>query len=234
MTAQDRERIAVLAQDLPSLWQAETTTGADRRAIVRQLIDHAVLKRQGVGEEIEVVVRWRGGWESRHQVHQGLRRYDQLRHYADLRARVTALRGEGQTGEQIAGVLNDEGYRTPRGGDFTGDRVRRLFMLLSLTGVPAGASGSEGLPGPDEWWLPQLAAELGVKPIVVHRWRWSGWVHARQLPGENGRWIVWADGEERRRLRRLRKHEIQNRGREASEELRQPKARSKQKKRRKQ
>jgi DNA invertase Pin-like site-specific DNA recombinase len=234
LTAQDRERIAALAQDLPSLWEAETTTGADRRAIVRQLIDHAVVKRQGVGEEIEVVVHWRGGWESRHQVHQGLRRYDQLRHYADLRARVTALRGEGQTGEQIAAVLNDEGYRTPRGGAFTGDRVRRLFMLLGLTGVPAGASGSEGLPGPDEWWLPQLAAELGVKPIVVHRWRWSGWVHARQLPGENGRWIVWADGAERRRLRHLRRHEIQNRGREAPKELREPKTRPKEKKRRKQ
>ena len=102
----------------------------------------------------------------------------------------------------------------------------RIRSMVGLTGVPAGVRGSEGLPGRNEWWLPDLAAELGVKPIVVHRWRWSGWVHARQLPGDNGRWIIWADGAERRRLRRLRKHEIENRGREAPEELRQPKPRS--------
>jgi hypothetical protein len=167
-------------------------------------------------------------------VQQGLRRYDQLRDYEGLRVRVAALRGEGQTGEQIAEVLNRVGHRTPRGGSFTGHRVRRMFMLFGLTGVPAGVRGSEGLPGANEWWLPDLAAELGVKPIVVHRWRWSGWVHARQLPGDNGRWIIWADGEERRRLRRLRKHEIQNRGRGTPEELRQPKPRPQGKRRGKQ
>jgi hypothetical protein len=144
------------------------------------------------------------------------------------------LRSKGYTGEQIAEVLNQEGYRTPRGGSFTGHRVRRLFLLFGLTGVPAGVHGSEGLPGPEEWWLPDLAEELGVKPIVVHRWRWSGWVHARQLPGENSRWIIWADGEERRRLRLLRKHEIRTRGRGVPDELRQPKRRPQEKSRKKQ
>jgi DNA invertase Pin-like site-specific DNA recombinase len=232
LTAQDRERIGALAEDLPALWQAETTTAADRRAVVRQLIERVVVTRRGGGEEVEVVVRWRGGAESRHEVQQGLRRYDQLGDYESLRSRVTALRGEGQTGEQIAEILNREDYRTPRGGSFNGDRVRRLFMLFGLPGVPAGVRGSEGLPGRHEWWLPDLAAELGVKPIVVHRWRWSGWVQARQLPGDNGRWIVWADGVERRRLRRLRRHEIQNRGREAPKELREPKPRPQRKSRR--
>jgi hypothetical protein len=232
LTAQDRERIGALAEDLPALWQAETTTAADRRAVVRQLIERVVVTRRGGGEEVEVVVRWRGGAESRHEVQQGLRRYDQLGDYESLRSRVTALRGEGQTGEQVAEILNREDYRTPRGGSFNGDRVRRLFMLFGLPGVPAGVRGSEGLPGRHEWWLPDLAAELGVKPIVVHRWRWSGWVQARQLPGDNGRWIVWADGVERRRLRRLRRHEIQNRGREAPKELREPKPRPQRKSRR--
>ena len=68
-------------------------------------------------------------------------------------------------------------------------------------------------PGRSEWWLPELAYELGVKPIVVHRWRWSGWLQARQLPGDNGRWIVRADAAERKRLRRLRAFEIKHRGR---------------------
>lgn len=44
--------------------------------------------------------------------------------------------------------------------------------------------------------IPEVAKRLGVKPIVVNRWRWSGWLHARQLRGENGRWIGWANGTE--------------------------------------
>jgi DNA invertase Pin-like site-specific DNA recombinase len=234
LTAADRQRIRTLAENLPALWQAETTTGADRRAVVRQLIERVVLTRRDTSEEIKVVVRWRGGAETRHEVYQSLRRYADVTGFKALRSRLTELRGQGKTGEQIAEALNREGQRTARGGQYTGWRVRTLCVRLGLTTVPAGVARPAGLPGRGEWWLPELAAELGVKPIVVHRWRWSGWVHARQLPGENGRCIIWADSVERRRLRRLRKHEIQNRGREAPEELRQPKPRPQRKSRRKQ
>jgi DNA invertase Pin-like site-specific DNA recombinase len=233
LTTRDQERIVALAADLPALWQAATTTGADRRAVVRQLLERVVLTRRGSGEEIDVVVRWRGGTETRHEVYQGLRRTADLVGFEALRARVTEWRGQGKTGEQIAEELNREGHRTARGGPYTGARVRRLFLNLGLAAVPAGVASPADLPGKDEWWLPDLAAQLGVKPIVVHRWRWSGCVQARQLPGENGRWIIWADGAERRRLRQLRSHETHNRGREAPEELRQPKPRPKLKGRRK-
>ena len=162
---------------------------------------------------------------TRHDVVQGLQSYDHLGGFGGLRGRVTGLRREGRTGEQIAEVLNREGYRTPRVGAYNGDRVRRLFRRFGLADVPAGVAGPSDLPGSDEWWLPALAAELDVKPIVVHRWRWSGWLHARQLPGENGRWIIWADGSEVRRLQRLRAHELENRGVAATAPLMTPKAR---------
>lgn len=233
LTARDRERIVALAADLPALWRAPTTTGADRRAVVRQLIERVVLTRRGNGEVINIVVHWRGGTETRHEACQGLRRTADLAGFAELRARVTELRGQGKTGEQIAAELNREGHRTARGGPYTGARVRRLFLNLGLSAVPAGVASPTDLPGKDEWWLPELAAELRVRPIVVHRWCWSGWVQARQLPGENGRWIIWADGSERRRLRRLRKHEVENRGREAPDGLRRPKPRPRPRSRRK-
>jgi hypothetical protein len=79
-------------------------------------------------------------------------------------------------------------------------------------GIPAGVRADSDLAA-DERWLPALAAELGVKPIVVHRWRWTGWLHARQLPGEDGRWIVRAGAAELKRLRRLRAFEVKHRGR---------------------
>jgi DNA invertase Pin-like site-specific DNA recombinase len=213
LSASDRARIATLAADLPGLWRSPTTTGGDRRAIVRLLIERVELTRDGESERVDVVIHWRGGTVTRHAIRQGLRTYQSLGGLARLRERILELRGGGRTADAIAGTLDREGYQAARGDGFTGDLVRQLLARFGGTGIPAGVRDANDLPGPGEWWLPALAAELGVKPIVVHRWRWSGWLYARQLRGENGRWIVWADAAEVGRLRRLRAFEVEHHGR---------------------
>jgi Recombinase zinc beta ribbon domain len=221
LTAAERDRIRKLAADLPALWQAATTRGSDRRAIVRLLIDHVELTRRGGTELVDVVVHWRGGARGQHVIRQRLRSYDDLGQYDELRSRVTDLRGQGMTSERIAAVLNREGLVMPRGEAFDARTVRYMFIRFGLTGRPAGLAAGEG-PGRCEWWLPELAYELGVKPIVLHRWRWSGYVTARQLAGDKSRWIVWANAAEVRRLRRLRAYEKSHRGQTAPAELTTP------------
>jgi DNA invertase Pin-like site-specific DNA recombinase len=213
LNASDRERITALAADLPGLWHSPTTTGGDRRAIVRLLIERVELTRDGESQRIDVAIHWRGGSFTRHEIRQGLRTYRSLGGLAQLQERILELRGDGRTANAIAATLNCEGYQAARGDGFTGNRVRQLLARFGRTGVPSGVRDAKDLPGSGEWWLPALAAELGVKPIVVHRWRWSGWLHARQLRGENGRWIVWADAAEVGRLRQLRMFEIACHGR---------------------
>lgn len=130
-----------------------------------------------------------------------------------LRARMLELRGDGRTADAIAAALNREGYHVARGDAFSGARVHQLLAKFGQTGVPPGVRDASDLPGAGECWLPELAKRLGVKPIIVHRWRWSGWLHARQLRGENGRWVVWANAAEVTRLRGLRAFEIKYHGR---------------------
>jgi hypothetical protein len=213
LTASDRTRIKTLAADLPGLWNSTTTTGADRRAIVRLLIEQVELTRHGDTERVDIEIHWRGGAVTRHEIRQGLRTYRSLGGIAKLRARILELRGAGQTADAIADLLNVEGYQVARGGGFTGHRVRQLLARFGQTGIPPGVRSAQDLPGQSEWWLWALAKHLGVEPIIVHRWRWSGWLQARQLRAKNGRWIVWADEKEVERLRRLRAFEIDSRGR---------------------
>jgi DNA invertase Pin-like site-specific DNA recombinase len=208
LTAVDRARIEALAADLPGLWHASTTTGGDRRAIVRLLIERVELTRQIDSECVTVVVHWRGGVVTRHEIRQGLRTYQSLGQLTNLRERILELRGDGHTADTIAARLNEEGFAAARRKEFTGDIVRQLLAKFGQTGIPPGVRGASDLPGVGEWWLSALASHVGVKPIIVHRWRWSGWLHARQLRGENGRWIVWASTSEVKRLRRLRAYEI--------------------------
>ena len=208
------------------MWRAETTTGADRRSVVRQLIERVTVARREDTEVIDVVVHWRGSGESRHVTFQGTHHYEQLADFDRLRDRIRVLRNDGQTANEIASMLDAEGYRPSRGRAFTAHRIRHLVVQWGLTDAPPG-SGTGGLPGPNEWWLPDLARELGVEPLVVHRWRWYGWAHARQLPGKNGRVIVWADRSEMARLRRLRVYEARHpHEREVPAALTTPKERS--------
>ena len=169
--------------------------------------------RHGTTERVDAVIHWHGGSITRHEIRQGLRTYESLGGLAKLRERTLELRGEGRIADAIAEVLNAEGYQVARGTEFTGALVRQLLARFGQAGVPAGVRNASDLPGTNEWWLGTLAKHLGLKPIIVHRWRWSGWLHARQLRAENGRWIVWADAEELDRLRHLRAFEIEGRGR---------------------
>jgi DNA invertase Pin-like site-specific DNA recombinase len=68
LSAADREQIRALAADVPALWRADTTTTADRRAIVRQLAERLVVTRRGTSEVIDVVIRWLGGSETRQEI----------------------------------------------------------------------------------------------------------------------------------------------------------------------
>jgi hypothetical protein len=55
----------------------------------------------------------------------------------------------------------------------------------------------------DEWWIRDLADELGVGYSRIKEWVGRGYVHARRV-GSRRHLVIWADAEERDRLRRLR------------------------------
>jgi hypothetical protein len=64
LSAPEREAIRRLAQDIPALWQASSTTVADRQAIIRQLVERVGVTLQGESEKVDVVVHWMGGHQS--------------------------------------------------------------------------------------------------------------------------------------------------------------------------
>ena len=54
-----------------------------------------------------------------------------------------------------------------------------------------------------EWWLPDLARALEMSSNKLRDRALRGWVPSRQVP-PRGLWVIWADGKERQRLRKLR------------------------------
>jgi hypothetical protein len=80
----------------------------------------------------------------------------------------------------------------------------------------------------DEWWIRDLADELGVGYSRFKEWVRRGYVHARRV-GSRRHLVIWADAEERDRLRRLRDAFRPGRTSRYPVELTRPKARPEQK-----
>jgi hypothetical protein len=202
ISAEERDRIRALSRDIPTLWSAPGTTAADRKEIIRLLVERVVVHVKVDSEHVDVMIQWRGGFTSRHEIVRPVLRYEQLRDYDRLLDRIGRWRREGDTAAQIAAKLNSEGFLTPKKmGKYTKDLVQNLIARSGL----AHAKISDGELGPNEWWLPDLARELQVTDGKLRSWAVRGWVHARQTPALR-LWVIWADGQERRRLKRLQAH----------------------------
>jgi DNA invertase Pin-like site-specific DNA recombinase len=205
LSAAEREQIRTLAQEIPALWQAATTTAADRQRMVRLLVEEVVVTVQGDSEQVEVVIRWAGGQSSRHELVRPVRRYQQRSDYGRLLKRIDELRQEGQTLVEVAEQLNQEGFRPPKRATAFNKSI--LSHLLWGRGAGEGqlrAVRESGLLGMNEWLLSDLAKKLGMPPVTLHRWIRVGWVHARKLPTSRGHWAIWADSDEQERMKQLR------------------------------
>jgi DNA invertase Pin-like site-specific DNA recombinase len=198
LSEDERQRITALSQDLPALWNAEQTSNADRKEIIRCLVDRVIVRVTPNSERVDVTIHWHEGFTSQQELIRPVRSYEGMTSGDQLRQRVTELRRAGRTASQIAAVLNEEGFSPPRRcNPFSKEQVWQLLARLGLTKTLDMVELA-----PHEWRLSVLAKSLGVPILRVRDWAKKGWVHARQTPTQ-GLWIVWADRDELQRLRSL-------------------------------
>src|SRR6266508_3351314 len=208
LTAAQQQAITDLAGDIPGLWVAPTTTDADRKQLIRALVDQVTITVLGRSERVAVEIGWAGGHTTHAETVRPVARLAQLSSYPQLCDRVRQLAKQGHRAKAIANRLHAEGFRPAKGHQRIG--VSAITQLLRDLGCPspltrtpiAPPPGEE--PGPNEWWLDDLAAELGMPPITLHSWIRRGWVHARQESRRPHRWILHADPHQLVELRQRR------------------------------
>jgi hypothetical protein len=201
LTAQERAAVRRLATDIPALWAAPTTTDADRKEIIRQVIERVVIAARGTSEQVQVTIHWVGGSWTEGTVIRPVARLEQLSYYPRLVERLRALAADGVSAEAIAARLNAEGYRPPKRREQFGKQgVLDLLQRLGLRERQARSHRRDDLAA-HEWWLPELARAIGMPPVTLFTWIRRGWVTARQQEQPPSRWILWADPAEVERLR---------------------------------
>jgi DNA invertase Pin-like site-specific DNA recombinase len=152
-------KVVSLAGRLPQIWADETTTDAQRKALLRCLVDKVVLER---GEHDVALVRivWRGGAVTDLEVKMKVNSIAKLTRGMEMRDRVLDLVRDGVPDDQIASVLTREGHRTAHCPDevplITVQQIRRG------AGLKPSAPRNRWTHDPGLLTAPELAARLNI------------------------------------------------------------------------
>jgi DNA invertase Pin-like site-specific DNA recombinase len=184
----ERARILDLAQDFQRIWEAATTTYADRKQLLRFLIDNVTLTQ--TADTIHIGVRWQTGALSELKIP----RLNTI--YATQRTSTAVIKcirelASTHTDHQIATILNQEGLTTGAGQAFTNTRVRRVRVkYLIPTSCPEMPTPHLNGQRGDGRYPTQAAAELlNISTATIGNWCKSGKLDCLRSVSGGPRWI---------------------------------------------
>jgi DNA invertase Pin-like site-specific DNA recombinase len=206
LTERDRERVRALARDLPKVWRSATTRQADRKAMLRLVIEAISLQSVDVPRrETLVRVAWKSGAVT--DVHVPRPSTSDIRTSDAALARLREMAAAGVHDREIPERLNAEGFITATGKRWNLDAVRNA---RSVHRIPrTAASLPTGKPLPDRrqdgcYSVLGAARHFGVSKDVIRLWIRNGVVRVSRQPNrERGALWLHVDEAADERLRRL-------------------------------
>lgn len=211
LTRSEREAIEALAHNIPSLWYAPTTTVADRKEIVRQLIQRIIVTGEGLSERVQITIEWAGGGTTAGIATRPISRVENLSYYPQLCDRIRDLAEAGLGSGRITEYLAQEGFHSPKyARPFSRQSVIELMRRL---GVRQPHRRRRPVLKENEWWFSDLQCELDCSISTLYLWRQRGWIQAYR-PKHGRRWVARVDAVELQCLKQRRAvppgHKIHN------------------------
>ena len=207
LTDEERNAILRLAQDIPVLWAADTTTDVDRQLIVRQLVERVLVTIIDDTENVQVEVHWQGGHQTQAVITRPVARLEQLSYYPQLLDRMKALHAQGHTATEMAEKLNAEGLKPPKRRDTY--NASMVLDLLARQGMRIGSLKQQHTADicreADEWTMRELAQQLNMPGVTLYAWLCKGKIKGRQvMAASRPIWLLHADAMELEQLRKQR------------------------------
>ena len=185
---EDRARILGLAQDFRVIWEAATTTNAERKQLLRYLIEDVTLTR--AADTIHIGVRWQTGALSELKVPRLNTIYTNQPTSTVVIQRIREL-APTHTDHLIATMLNQEGFTTGTGQVFTKTSVRRVRIKYAIpTGCPERQGVFlDGKRGDGRYSTQAVAELLNVSIATIGNWCKSGKLDCIRSVSGSPRWI---------------------------------------------
>jgi hypothetical protein len=186
---EQRARIVALAQDLPAVWAAPTTTNTERTQLLRCLIkDVTLTKRQTT---FHLAIRWQTEAWTTLELARPARPCNARRTAPAIIERIRAL-APTHTDRQIAARLNQDGAIPAQGDQFSASKVKRLRYAYDIeTSCPEGPEAWATGPRGDGRSAARAAAELlQVDVGTIADWCAAGKLDYVQSAPHSPRWIT--------------------------------------------
>jgi DNA invertase Pin-like site-specific DNA recombinase len=183
--AADRASLHQLAKNLPALWQAETTTNAERKRLLRSLVDDITLDGASKPGISIIHVRWQTGTTTTLEVE---RPKAGCRTAKSLVRRISKL-AEQHADDHIADILNADGVRTATGKSWN---RRRVANVRKNHDIPTGCPYYTRQPGPrGDGLIPAIEAakQLQVSSSMISHWHRQGLIIGHQRRPNTALWV---------------------------------------------
>jgi DNA invertase Pin-like site-specific DNA recombinase len=143
---------------LPELWNVKLLSDAQKKALLRSLIDKVVIHRLAP-DQVQTRVVWRGGATTSDVVRVTVGKFASLSGAAEMETIIRRMTSEGHSDAAIAEQLTAAGHRSPRADNVLESTVRvtRLRLGILRKAHPSHPCRVEGF-----LTIPQLAKKLRV------------------------------------------------------------------------
>ena len=200
LTPEDQAGILALGAELPRIWNANSTTAAERKQILRYIIKEVIVDQKRAPGKVWLKVVWQTEAVSEHWYNRRVRSYEEYALSKSIYQRIRELHGQGKLDDEIAAELTAEGLHGPKGCVFSHGTI---WLLRQKMGLPAVIPTGTLLPAQweDGVYSVQGAAEvIDVYPGTIHKWLKTGRIHGRQIR-KGTPWKVFLSGAEITQLR---------------------------------
>jgi DNA invertase Pin-like site-specific DNA recombinase len=149
---------------LPALWPTDVLSQAQRKALLRCLIDKVVLQRAR-RDQIHTRIVWRGGETTTLEVPVAVGALTDLPTAHEMAQQIRVLFAEGKSDDDMACQLTQQGYRSPSQPTVLPSTVKGIRLKLGLM-QQRSQSHPRRIAG--SLTVPQLAKALAVTPHWVY------------------------------------------------------------------
>jgi Recombinase/Recombinase zinc beta ribbon domain len=159
-----RQLFTEAGQALPKLWQEDRLLPAQKKALLRCLIDKVVVRRSAV-DTIHLRIIWKGGAVTERDIAVPVLAIAQLPFAKEMARAIATLARQGKTDTEIAATLTQRGYHSPRHAMVLPTTVQRLRLRQGVV-IHRKQAHPSRVPG--FLSVSQVAARLAIPEHWIH------------------------------------------------------------------
>ena len=181
LTAEEQDDFLAISPQLPELWRRSDVSWADKKALLRSLIEKVVLQRV-VRDRISIRIVWRGGEVSDLTVEPPVHALSALSRGAEMEARLLELARQGVDDAAVADILTQEGYRSVRHSHVP---PRTVQLVRQRHGVPQNAMATRARHISGWLTIDKVAERLEVSTSWIKRRIRNGTIAIQRDPRDS-------------------------------------------------